>query len=348
MMVGNNCDKHSVCQEQKSTWTATCNWDAIRAIKQVMNIPVIANGGIGSLEDVLLCMKYTGCDGVMSSEGLLENPGLFSDCFHIPKNRFVTKYEVCEEYLDLAQQTFTSPGAVKGHVMKFLKEEADLVPALRKAIVAKPGLAKDVAARVLPLLQDFKESNAHRENWRRGEITMVSKEAEDAATAIAAGEEKSDGDGSEDPPAYADAIARLPAPVRERVLPRLARLTSLYSNTGLRPGTFPVGGIWYMRYRGPTSAMKQAGHVSNLSAKKIPRVRTVPNSVAAAKDASLREQLEKEYVDNIPLETATKFGWRKTSLHEAAENHAPCDKVKDVSYNVSLGGLFDAEGEEDW
>ena len=33
--------------------------------------------GIYTFDDVQKCMEYTGCDGVMSSEALLENPALF-------------------------------------------------------------------------------------------------------------------------------------------------------------------------------------------------------------------------------------------------------------------------------
>lgn len=48
-----------------------------------MNIPVVANGGVHTFDDVLKCIKETGVDGVMSAESLLENPALFSgeiDC----------------------------------------------------------------------------------------------------------------------------------------------------------------------------------------------------------------------------------------------------------------------------
>lgn len=55
------------------------NWDVIKAIKSALTIPVFANGSIGCYADIQSCLDYTGCDGVMSSEALLENAGLFSN-----------------------------------------------------------------------------------------------------------------------------------------------------------------------------------------------------------------------------------------------------------------------------
>lgn len=40
---------------------------------------MFANGGIGSLADVKACLEYTGADGVMVSEAMLEWPSLFVD-----------------------------------------------------------------------------------------------------------------------------------------------------------------------------------------------------------------------------------------------------------------------------
>ncbi len=39
---------------------------------------MFANGGIAGQDDVERCLAATGVAGVMSSEALLENPGLFS------------------------------------------------------------------------------------------------------------------------------------------------------------------------------------------------------------------------------------------------------------------------------
>eukprot|EP00624_Nannochloropsis_granulata_P000227 evm.model.NODE_10847_length_11073_cov_19.981396.2 len=69
---------HGRTKEQNKHLVGMCDWEIIRRIKEEMVIPVFANGGISDLDDVLRCMEATGVDGVMSSEALLENPGLFS------------------------------------------------------------------------------------------------------------------------------------------------------------------------------------------------------------------------------------------------------------------------------
>ena len=52
--------------------TGKCDWEIIRKIKSALKIPVFSNGGIFTFQDVEKCLEYTKCDGVMSSEALLE------------------------------------------------------------------------------------------------------------------------------------------------------------------------------------------------------------------------------------------------------------------------------------
>lgn len=57
-----SCHVHSACMQ---------------AVREAVSIPVLANGNIRNLQDVHDCMAYTGVEGVMSAESLLEDPALF-------------------------------------------------------------------------------------------------------------------------------------------------------------------------------------------------------------------------------------------------------------------------------
>ncbi len=55
------------------------NIDIIKAVKEAVNIPVIANGGINTADDAKRMLEYTGCDGLMIARGAMGNPFLFEE-----------------------------------------------------------------------------------------------------------------------------------------------------------------------------------------------------------------------------------------------------------------------------
>ncbi len=64
--------------------TEPANMEAIKLIKETVNVPVVANGDIKTLEDVQLVVTRTGVDGVMAARGILHNPAMFNGSLLAP------------------------------------------------------------------------------------------------------------------------------------------------------------------------------------------------------------------------------------------------------------------------
>jgi nifR3 family TIM-barrel protein len=54
------------------------DWDAIAEIRQLVSIPVIANGDVRTVADIEKMKAYTGCPAVMIARGAIGNPWIFS------------------------------------------------------------------------------------------------------------------------------------------------------------------------------------------------------------------------------------------------------------------------------
>ena len=61
-------------------YSGAADWNAIRALKEALSIPVIANGDVFSPKDAADILKRTGADGVMIGRGAFGNPWLFQQC----------------------------------------------------------------------------------------------------------------------------------------------------------------------------------------------------------------------------------------------------------------------------
>ena len=86
---------HTRTREMNKEATGAPIWEACKVLKQrFTNFPIVCNGGIENYNDVVKCFDTTGCDAVMSSEGLLERPDLFSG-----ETLSKTAIELANEYL---------------------------------------------------------------------------------------------------------------------------------------------------------------------------------------------------------------------------------------------------------
>lgn len=130
IIVENGCSLltvHGRTKEQNKQKVGKCDWEMIKKIKQSVNIPVFANGGIFNYEDAVKCLEYTGVDGVMSSESLLENPALFS-------GKVYNLDQIALEYLDICKTYETDPAYIRPHLFKILFTGLQKNPELREEL----------------------------------------------------------------------------------------------------------------------------------------------------------------------------------------------------------------------
>lgn len=62
---------------RKAMYSGHADWQAIKKLKEAVNIPVIANGDIFTPEDYIKVMDLTGADGAMIARGAMGNPFIF-------------------------------------------------------------------------------------------------------------------------------------------------------------------------------------------------------------------------------------------------------------------------------
>lgn len=102
---------HARTREQRGCRTGLADWNYIKAVRESVRIPVIANGNVQSLEDAENCLAATGAAAVMTAEGNLYNPGLFL-AKHYPAWFFARKY------LDYVKLYEVPSGMAKSHLFK--------------------------------------------------------------------------------------------------------------------------------------------------------------------------------------------------------------------------------------
>lgn len=141
---------HGRYREQKGADTGLASWDHIKAVKEAVSVPVFANGNIQSFDDVQRCLAYTSCEGVMSAEGILHNPALFT-------GKPLTVWDASVGYLKLASQ-HPPPyfSYVRGHIFKILHHCLTLEEHLElRQIVSKTRLCEDLEEVAMKLKERY-------------------------------------------------------------------------------------------------------------------------------------------------------------------------------------------------
>ncbi|CDK28331.1 unnamed protein product [Kuraishia capsulata CBS 1993] len=116
---------HGRTREMKGQKTGIADWKLLKYLRD--NLPkdqvFFANGNILYPEDIGRCIDQVGCDGVMSAEGNLHNPGVFWTETDEKDKQFPRIDKISREYFEILK---TTPGeasrvAFKSHMFKMLR-----------------------------------------------------------------------------------------------------------------------------------------------------------------------------------------------------------------------------------
>ena len=100
---------HARTTSQK--FTGNADWKLIKELKENVNIPVIGNGDVNSLDDYKNIIKYTNCDAVMIARGALGNPWIFQEINnYLLKNNsnhnisLKNRFDLCKKHYQLLKK----------------------------------------------------------------------------------------------------------------------------------------------------------------------------------------------------------------------------------------------------
>jgi putative TIM-barrel protein, nifR3 family len=95
-------------------YNGRARWEWIRQVKEVLTIPVIANGDIFSAQAAVQCLTETGADGVMCSRGTLGYPFLVGEVDHFLRTGKLLPPPTTRERLAVARDHLIGLYAYKG------------------------------------------------------------------------------------------------------------------------------------------------------------------------------------------------------------------------------------------
>ena len=88
-------------------YSGNADWNIIKELKENVNIPVIGNGDIKTIEDAKRMLEETKCDAVMIGRASLGNPWFIKECVEYVENNKIIEKPTYEERLNMIKRHFS-------------------------------------------------------------------------------------------------------------------------------------------------------------------------------------------------------------------------------------------------
>jgi len=112
-------------------YSGTADWDCIRAVREAVKIPVVANGDIFDAEAALRCEKRTGAELLMIGRSAFGNPWVFAQVQAALVGREIPALPPLSERMDTAMRQFELAREDKGEHIACLEARKHLAWYLR-------------------------------------------------------------------------------------------------------------------------------------------------------------------------------------------------------------------------
>lgn len=142
-------------------YSGKADWDVIRHVKEVVNIPVIGNGDITDIYSAKKMIDETGCDAVMIGRGVLGNPWLIKQVNSYLNDGIIEPNPTDIEKIDMCLKHFDSLCKLKNDKLAILEIRSHIawyLKGLPKSSEIKNNifLEKDIFG-IIRILTDYRE-----------------------------------------------------------------------------------------------------------------------------------------------------------------------------------------------
>jgi nifR3 family TIM-barrel protein len=143
-------------------YTPPARWDLIARAKELLQIPVVGNGDVTTLEHALLLLQKTNCDAIMIGRGAIINPFIFHQITaHFSREPVKQSWQALEAYLFSYLQEISLTLSEKGQIGKLKQLASFLFRSNPTLLALRPEILKlqitsppSFLQAILPLLQE--------------------------------------------------------------------------------------------------------------------------------------------------------------------------------------------------